>query len=68
VFDSLVQITVGDGRRTYFWRDRWIDGRHAIDIAPALAGKIKTRAYNTRTVAQAMENNRWISDLKEPFV
>jgi hypothetical protein len=67
VFHSLVQITVGDGRHTYFWRDRWIDGRHAIDIAPALAGKIKTRAYNSRTVAHAMENNRWISDVKEPL-
>jgi hypothetical protein len=53
VFDSLVQITAGDGRCTYFWRDRWIDGKHAIDIAPTLAGKIKTRAYNSRTVAQA---------------
>jgi hypothetical protein len=67
VFDSLVQIMVGDGRRTLFWRDRWIDGKHATDVAPTLAGKIKTRAYNSRTVAQAMENNRWTGDFKEPL-
>jgi hypothetical protein len=58
---------VGDGRHTYFWRDKWIDGKHAIDIAPTLAGKIKTRAYNSRTVAQATESNRWVYDFKEPM-
>jgi hypothetical protein len=27
VFDSLVQIWVGDGQSNLFWRDRWMGGR-----------------------------------------
>jgi hypothetical protein len=47
-----------------FWHDRWIDGKHALNFAPSIAKKIKTRAYNSRTVAQAMIDNSWCLDLK----
>jgi hypothetical protein len=63
VFDSLVHIKVGDGTRVLFWRDRWIEGRSAHDIAPSLIGKVRTRAYNARTVAQALTKNRWVLDI-----
>jgi hypothetical protein len=46
-----------------FWRDRWIEGRSAHDIAPALSGKVRTRAYNAKTVAQALTENRWVLDI-----
>ncbi|KAM0911282.1 hypothetical protein ACQ4PT_013589 [Festuca glaucescens] len=63
VFDSLVNITVGDGCRALFWRDRWIDGRAAEDFAPGLLLTVSTRARNMRTVAQALVDNRWLSDI-----
>jgi hypothetical protein len=46
-----------------FWRDRWIEGRSVHDIAPSLIRKVKTRAYNARTVAQALTENRWVLDI-----
>jgi hypothetical protein len=63
VFDSLVKIQVGDGRGTLFWRDRWFKGRSVGDLAPAVVSLVKPRAANSRTVADALLNNRWIMDL-----
>jgi hypothetical protein len=64
VFDKLVKIQNGDGRHVLFWRDRWIDGQNVQDIAPTIAGKVKTRAFNARTVQQGMTDNRWALDLQ----
>jgi hypothetical protein len=63
VFDSLVQITVGNGRKLLFWRDRWIDGRSTTDIAPLVVKKVKTRAKNARTVAQGLLDDLWTRDI-----
>ncbi|KAM0850126.1 hypothetical protein ACQ4PT_053288 [Festuca glaucescens] len=63
LFDSLVQIRVGDGRRVLFWWDRWINGRSAADIAPGLFLTISTQVINARTVAQALVDNRWFADI-----
>ena len=57
VFDSLVQILPGDGQSTLFWRDRWIGGRSAVNFAPGLTATVGTRARNTRTVHQGLQNN-----------
>jgi hypothetical protein len=62
-FDSLVRITVGEGHKILFWRDRWIGGRSAHDIAPGITLHVKTRIKNSRTVAQAMNQNAWINDI-----
>jgi hypothetical protein len=63
VFDSLIQITVGQGNRVLFWWDKWIDGHEIADIAPTIASKIKTRCRNSRTVEQALTANRWAEDI-----
>jgi hypothetical protein len=62
VFDSLVRISVGNGRNTLFWRDRWIQGRKAADFAPGLTQTVSKRARNSRTVQQGLVDNRWILD------
>jgi hypothetical protein len=62
-FDSLVRITVGEGPKILFWRDRWIGGRSAHNIAPGITLHVKTRIKNSRTVAQAMNQNAWINDI-----
>jgi hypothetical protein len=64
IFDQMVQITVGDGSRVLFWRDKWIQGRAAVDIAPSIAQKVSTRCRNSRMVAQGLENNRWTEDFQ----
>ena len=35
VFDTLVHIEVGPGDKVLFWRDKWIHGCSAMDIAPS---------------------------------
>jgi hypothetical protein len=65
-FDSLMRIQAGNGQRVFFWQDRWIDGQGADEIAPALTKKVRTRAYNSRTVAQGCADNRWVLDAPSP--
>jgi hypothetical protein len=64
VFDSLMQIQVGDGRSVLFWRDRWMGVRGVQELAPTLIKRVKTRAYNARTVAQGLTENIWLLDLQ----
>ena len=63
VFDSLVQITVGNGKKVLFWKDRWINGRAAKDFAPLVVQSVNTRRKNSRTVEAGMLNNRWCLDI-----
>jgi hypothetical protein len=64
VFDSLVKITVGNGAKTLFWRDRWLRGRRIEDHVPGLVAKVSTQRRNNRTIMQALTNHGWISDLR----
>jgi hypothetical protein len=36
VFQSLARFFVGDGPLTYFWRDQWISGYTAEELAPEI--------------------------------
>jgi hypothetical protein len=62
-FDDLVKIRVGDGQRTLFWQDKWINGKAASEFAPGLSRTVSARTRNSRTVAQALTENRWITDV-----
>jgi hypothetical protein len=64
VFDSLVEIRVGDGAKTLFWRDRWLRGMAVCDHAPEVHGMVNTRCKNSRTVQQALLNHRWLNDIQ----
>jgi hypothetical protein len=57
-----VVTVVGDGTNTYFWKDKWLDGKRIKEIAPALYAMVPKRIINTRTVNEALLNQRWISD------
>jgi hypothetical protein len=62
VFHSLVKIRVGKGDRVLFWLDRWLDGACIQDIALDVLAAMGTRRQNTRTVQQALQNDRWTLD------
>jgi hypothetical protein len=64
VFDSLVEIRVGDGAKTLFWRDRWLRGMAVCDHEPEVHGMVNTRCKNSRTVQQALLNHRWLNDIQ----
>ncbi|KAJ1265655.1 hypothetical protein BS78_08G092700 [Paspalum vaginatum] len=60
--EASIFVTVGNGRKTLFWRHRWLDG-HAIairDIAPALFAVIPRRVSKVLTVAEGLTNRAWI--------
>jgi hypothetical protein len=63
VFQSMAHFSVGDGRLTYFWRDRWISGYTAEELAPEVFAKVTTRRKNTRLVAEALQGDVWIDDI-----
>jgi hypothetical protein len=62
IFQALTVIQVGDGNSLLFWRDRWINGRSASEIAPDLVAAIPTRCKNSRKVAEALIEHNWIGD------
>jgi hypothetical protein len=68
VFDSLVAIRVGDGARTLFWHDRWINGMSVSDYAPKVRAKVATQCKNRRMVQHALVNHRWLNDVYNDFV
>lgn len=63
VFDSFIKITVGDGSKVLFWKDRWIHGVAVADIAPLLLQSVSTRNRNRRTVQHVLIDNAWTDDV-----
>jgi hypothetical protein len=43
--------------------DRWIKGRTATEIAPEVVKVVSTRRKNSRLVADALPDNRWVLDV-----
>jgi len=62
-FAAAVVTVVGNGTNTLFWTDRWLDGQSLKHTLPNLF-RIVTARGKGRTVADALNNRRWISDLK----
>jgi hypothetical protein len=67
VFDNLIRIFLGNGKRVLFWRDCWINDFTASEVAPTLGCKVGTRVCNARTMEQGLVDNRWILDLGGPL-
>jgi hypothetical protein len=63
VFESLAKIEVGDGTSVLFWKDRWINGFTASEIAPLIADLVPTRRKNKRKVSEGLLENAWVQDL-----
>jgi hypothetical protein len=60
----VVVTMVGDGSNTYFWKDRWLNGKAIREIAPTLAAMVPNRIINNRRVNEALHNMQWISDFQ----
>ena len=41
VFNAATFSVVGNGESTYFWTDRWIDGRSIKQLVPALFAAVR---------------------------
>uniref|UniRef100_A0A8R7TT92 Reverse transcriptase zinc-binding domain-containing protein n=1 Tax=Triticum urartu TaxID=4572 RepID=A0A8R7TT92_TRIUA len=63
VFDNMVHIPAGKGRKILFWRDRWIHGFAIKGIAPLIHAQVDTRTINRRTVEEGLLEGRWLLDI-----
>ncbi|KAG2589482.1 hypothetical protein PVAP13_5NG362481 [Panicum virgatum] len=63
MFNASISIQIGNGQRSYFWTDRWIQGRSIKDLAPALLAAVHPRAQRQRTVAEGLSNRAWVRDI-----
>ena len=57
---AATECTVGNGELTLVWRDRWLDGQSAKEIAPDLLAFAKPQNDLQMTVREALTNNNWI--------
>jgi hypothetical protein len=60
---AVLIVEVGNGLHSFFWTDKWIDGRSIADIAPTLPNAVRPHVHRTKTVAQGLENNAWARDI-----
>jgi hypothetical protein len=66
-FTSSVVTLVRDGSNNLFWTDRWLDESCIQDFAPAVVANVGKQAISSRTVAHALENWQWVSDIETPL-
>jgi hypothetical protein len=66
-FHASVITAVGNGNKTLFWTDRWIDGGCINDFAHDVVSKVDKLIVSTRTVAQALGGHQWTSDILTPL-
>ncbi|KAG2628069.1 hypothetical protein PVAP13_3KG315327 [Panicum virgatum] len=62
-FNMAVKTVVGNGKNTYFWKDRWLLDQSLEQALPHLFSCITVRARK-RSVFDAIIGGRWISDIK----
>ncbi|WVZ51091.1 LOW QUALITY PROTEIN: hypothetical protein U9M48_002270 [Paspalum notatum var. saurae] len=67
LFDVAMVSVVGNGESVLFWKDRWLPGKTVGEVAPSLLKTVSKRTANCRTVAQALLNRAWVSDIGGAF-
>ncbi|XP_066392411.1 uncharacterized protein [Miscanthus floridulus] len=63
---AAIVFMLGNGESTFFWTDRWLDGRNIEDAAPAVFAAVKARKRRA-TIAEALHNNAWIRHITGPL-
>ena len=64
MFAISVVTTIGNGEGTLFWSDSWLQGHGLKDLAPNVFKCVPSRIHKTRTVAAALHELTWVSDIK----
>jgi hypothetical protein len=63
MFHVSTTVVVGNGSKTLFWEDRWLDGSSIASRAPLLVKAVTKRARRIRLVSEALAGDRWIVDI-----
>jgi hypothetical protein len=54
-------IQLGEGKKTSFWHDRWVDGKAPKELVPAL---FKLAWWKNLSVASALAERKWMRGLR----
>lgn len=58
LFRAGTKIEIGDGRKTSFWLDNWLDGQTPKDLAPTIFRLAKRKSNSLHA---DLNNNHWLS-------
>jgi len=67
LFAISVVTIVGNGENTLFWSDRWLHEQKLENLAPNVLKCVPPKVRRTRTVAEALHELTWVSDIKGPL-
>lgn len=61
LLSACTKITLGDGQRASFWKDRWLQGMAPSSMAP---GQFALARRKNLSVKDALNGNRWMKGLQ----
>ena len=64
MFAISVVTSIGNGKNTLFWSDRWILGCRLEDLALNVFKSVPIRVRNKRTMAEALHELTWVTDIR----
>jgi hypothetical protein len=63
IFNASITVIVGDGARTLFWEDPWLDGLIVDAVAPAVLSLVRPSIAKSRTEQTGVEGMAWVQDI-----
>jgi hypothetical protein len=63
IFNASTTVAIGDGARTLFWEDPWLDGLTVDAVAPAVLSLVRPSIAKSRTVQTGVEGMAWVRDI-----
>ena len=64
LFFIAVTNQVGNGNNTLFWTDPWLHECFISELVPTVVACVRPQSKTKRTVAEALGNNAWVSDIQ----
>jgi hypothetical protein len=61
------ELIIGDGENSFFWQDRWLDGRCLGELVLELGTDVSLRRRKWTIVVVGLRNNGWIRDIMGPL-
>jgi hypothetical protein len=56
-------VQTGNGARTLFWKDRWLQGSSAENLAPDVVAAVPKSIRSRRLVVEATHGDQWIRNI-----
>jgi hypothetical protein len=63
IFNASTTVTIGDGVRTLFWEDPWLDGLTVGAVAPTILSMVRPSIAKSCTVQTGVEGMAWVRDI-----